>query len=123
MTAEAALDRLVDAITTGDADAVRALYHPDARIWHNFDQVEQTVDENLLTLAWMIEQLPERRYEQIVRWPIDGGTVQQHVLRGTTAGGVDVDMPACLFAWVDGDRITRIEEYVDTAQAAALRGT
>ncbi|MFV0523607.1 MAG: nuclear transport factor 2 family protein [Acidimicrobiales bacterium] len=120
MTAEAALDRLVNAITAGDPDAVRTIYHPDARIWHNFDQVEQTVEENLRTLTWMLERLPERRYEQIVRWPIDGGMVQQHVLRGTTSAGVAVDMPACLIAYVDGDRITRIEEYVDTGQAAAL---
>lgn len=123
MTAEESLDRLIGAIVAGDQDAVRAAYHPQARIWHNFDQVEQTVDENLATLAWFIRAMPERRYEDIVRHRIDGGLVQQHVVRGTSASGEPVELPACLIAYVDVDGlVTRIEEYVDSAQARVLSG-
>ena len=28
-------DRFMTAITSGDVDALRAIYAPDARIWHN----------------------------------------------------------------------------------------
>jgi ketosteroid isomerase-like protein len=121
MTPEDSLVRLIDAIVAGDPDAVRAAYHPDARIWHNFDQVEQTVDENIATLTWFIRAMPERRYEDVVRHTIDGGMVQKHVVRGTAANGAEVELPACLFVQVDDDGlITRIEEYVDSAQAAVL---
>ncbi|MDG2113409.1 MAG: nuclear transport factor 2 family protein [Actinomycetota bacterium] len=121
MTAAESLGRLIDAIVAGDPDAVRAAYHPDAKIWHNFDQIEQGVDENIATLQWFIRRMPDRRYEDVVRHPIEGGVVQQHVVRGTTQAGHDVEMPACLFAQVDGDGlITRIEEYVDSSQADVL---
>ncbi|MEZ5228210.1 MAG: nuclear transport factor 2 family protein [Acidimicrobiales bacterium] len=119
--AEAALDRLIQAIGAGDPDAARAAYHPDATIWHNYDQIDQSVDENLRTLSWLITSMPERRYEDVVRRSIEGGVVQQHVLRGANALGTPVEMPACLFAFVDDDGlITRIEEYVDTAQSQVL---
>ncbi len=36
--------RFIDAITIGDADAARSCYAPDADIWHNFDDITQTVD-------------------------------------------------------------------------------
>lgn len=121
MTAEDSFARLIDAIVAGDPDAVRAAYHPDARIWHNFDQVEQTVDENIATLTWFIGAMPERRYEDVVRHPIEGGLVQQHVVRGTAANGNEVELPACLFVQVDAEGlVTRIEEYLDRAQAAVL---
>ena len=32
------------AIERGDVDEVRQMYAPDARVWHNFDQLEQTVE-------------------------------------------------------------------------------
>lgn len=121
MTAEEAVAALIDAIVAGDTDGVRAAYHPDARIWHNFDQVDQTVDQNVATLSWFVGAMPERRYEDVRRHAIDGGVVQQHVVRGTAASGASVEIPASLFVWVNDDGlITRIEEYVDPAQAAPL---
>lgn len=36
--------RFVAAIQAGDAEAVRAFYASDAKIWHNIDHIEQTVD-------------------------------------------------------------------------------
>ena len=39
--------RFIDAITIGDADAARSCYAPDADIWHNFDDITQTVDDNI----------------------------------------------------------------------------
>ena len=35
------------------SDALRRVYAPDVVIWHNFDQVEQTLDENLKVMHWM----------------------------------------------------------------------
>ena len=58
-------DRLFAAIEAGDLDTVRALYAPDAVIWHNNDGTEQTVEQNLRVLRWMVDHLADRRYEEI----------------------------------------------------------
>jgi uncharacterized protein len=118
---DALADRLIAAIEAADIEAIRAIYAADARIWHNFDQHEQSVEENLVTLAWVVAHTKGRRYEEVRRLVLDDGYVQQHVLRATSRGGAPVEIPAMLrVTCVDG-RITRLEEYLDTAQAAALR--
>ena len=114
-------DSLVAAIEAGDTDALRQIYAPIAGIWHNFDQVTQTVDENLATLGWLIERLPERRYDIVRRERLADGFLQQHVLVGTTRRGDRLELPACLVVRVEAGRITRLEEYLDPAQAAVLR--
>jgi ketosteroid isomerase-like protein len=113
-------ERLFTALEAGDVEAVRALYAPEARVWHNFDGVEQTVEENLRTLAWFARNVPGRRYEEVRRQATATGFVQQHVLRGTAPGG-KLEMPACIVATVVDGKITRIDEYLDTAQSAVLR--
>lgn len=113
-------DQLVSAIEAADVDAIRACYTPDARIWHNFDDVEQTVDENLATLAWLVKRLPQRHYEIHRREPLPDGFFQQHVLTGTTSEGKNFALPACIVCRVVDGRITRLDEYLDTVGAAAL---
>jgi ketosteroid isomerase-like protein len=113
-------DALITAIEAGDADTVRSIYAEDARIWHNFDNVEQTVDENLATLAWLVEHLPERRYEIVRRERLPDGFLQQHVLRGTTTSGAELASPACIICRVAGGRITRLDEYLDMGGVSAL---
>ena len=73
--------RLFAAIESGDVDTVRDLFAEDARIWHNVDGIEQTRDENLRTLAWVVENLADRRYGDVTCQPTPTGFVQQHVLR------------------------------------------
>ena len=111
--------RFVDAIERADIDQIRVIYAPDARIWHNFDGKEQTVDENLKVLRWMARNLANRRYRIQRRVAIPGGFLQQHVLEGETAGG-PFAMPACIVVQVKDGRITCLEEYLDSAHAARL---
>lgn len=113
-------DRLFAAIEMGDVDAVAALYADGAVIWHNFDGVEQSRDENLVVLNWMTLNVEGLRYEDIQRHAIEGGFVQQHVLRGTTNSGAALNVPSCLIVRVHEGRITRIDEYLDTAHLLAL---
>jgi ketosteroid isomerase-like protein len=114
-------DRFMRAIETGDIQAVRACYAPDARIWHNNDGLEQTVDENARVLAWVARHLSGRRYEIKSRHIFDGGYVQQHVLHGTLRNGKPFSMPACLVVTVTNGRIARLDEYLDSAQTQPLR--
>lgn len=112
-------NRLVAAIAAGDVEGVRAIYAPDARIWHNFDQRDQAPDENLLTLVDLHRRASNLQYTEIRRFVAPGGFVQQHVLTGEAKGG-PLKMPAMIRFWVEGGRITRLEEYLDTRQAMVL---
>ena len=114
-------DRLMAAIARGDVAAASACYAPDARVWHNFDGQEQSVAENMLTLAWMDKRLSGRKYEIVSRHVFDGGFVQQHVLTGTLNNGAPFRMPACIVVQVRDGLIARLDEYLDTAQTQALR--
>jgi uncharacterized protein len=113
--------RLFEAIETADIDALRDIYAPDVAIWHNFDQAEQGRDDNLRLLGWLSSHVTELRYTEIRRVVIDDGFVQQHVLRGTAPNGTALEVPAMLRVFCKDGRVTRIEEYLDTAQVAALR--
>jgi len=117
----AVADAFFAAIEAGDTETLSRLYHPDARIWHNFDQAEQTVEENLKVLRFMVRTLEGRKYEDVRRIVLDDGFVQQHVLRGMTPRG-KLEMPAMVRAWITDRQVTRIEEYLDPAPAAILRG-
>jgi ketosteroid isomerase-like protein len=110
-----------EAVEAGDLDKIRTLYAPDVVVWHNFDKREQTLDENLRVLKWMVANVSERRYEDIRRVVLDDGFVQQHVLTGIAPSGIRLDVPAMMRVWVSGGCVTRIDEYLDTAQVSALR--
>ena len=120
MDAEGVAEALFAAIERGDVDAVAALYADEAVIWHNFDGIEQPRDQNLLVLAWMTRNVSNLHYEEVKRYEIDGGFVQQHVLRGITKSGDELRVPSCLVVQLHHGRITRIDEYLDTAQLSAL---
>ena len=113
-------ERFFAAIPKGDLETVRAIYAPDAVIWHNYDQLEQTAEQNLAVLAWVVKNVAELRYEDVRRFPTPNGFVQQHVLRGTAPDGAKLDVPACIACTVVDGRITRLDEYLDTAQIAPL---
>lgn len=115
-------DRFFAAIPKGDIETLRAIYAPDARIWHNHDQATQSVEQNLQVLAWVVKNIAELRYEEIRRHATPTGFVQQHVLRGRAPNGTTLEVPACIVCAVADGRITRLDEYLDSAQLEALRG-
>jgi ketosteroid isomerase-like protein len=123
-TAESHLDvarRFLDALNNDDEDAVRAIYHPEARIWHNFEEGHQSIDLNVKTLHWMHRKLDNLHYDLVRLEALPDGYLQQHVLRGTTAAGEAIALYACAICTVKDGRITALEEYLDPAQVAALQ--
>ena len=112
-------ERFFRAIEVGDVAAIRAIYAPDAVIWHNNDSREQTVDENMRVLGWVSRNLKNRHYRVTRRVAIPGGFLQQHVLEAETANG-PFAMPACIVVEIKDGRISRLDEYLDSAHAAAL---
>ena len=123
MTANAEHDiavRFFDAIERGDADAVAACYAEDVVIWHNTDGEAQGKAENLKVLSGLIRYYPERRYADRRLKAYPGGFVQQHVLRARRADGAERSLPACVICEVRDGRITRLDEYFDSAHQQAF---
>jgi ketosteroid isomerase-like protein len=117
-------DRMARAYEQNDADAIAACYDPAARIWHNIDGAEQTVQEQLDVTRWLHEQLKNVRYEVVSRHAFDGGYVQQYVMHGTlTNGGEAFRMPVCMNVTVSDGRIARLDEYLDSAHLKPLQTT
>jgi ketosteroid isomerase-like protein len=115
-------ERLFTAIPKGDLEAVRALYAPDAQIWHNHDGVVQDPAANLAVLGWVVKNIRGIRYEEIRRQATPTGFVQQHVMRGTAPSGKAFELAACIVCTVVDGRISRLDEYLDSAQLGALAG-
>ena len=113
--------RFFDAVENGDPDTLAAIYDPAVEIWHNTDRLTITREENLVVLRAFIERAPRRRYtdRRLVAFP--GGFVQQHLLIAEFANGKVLELPACIVCAVSGGRITRLDEYFDSAHVAEFR--
>ena len=110
-----------DAIEAGDISSVRDTYAGNSIIWHNFDGKESTREENLATLDGFIRAVPTRRYTQRKLDVFEGGFVQRHLLVGKLANGKEVSLAACVVCAVKDGRITRLDEYFDSAALANWR--
>ena len=114
-------DRFIAALNAGDAAKARTFYQPDATCWHNFDDVDQGLDDNMKLLEWMVRKVPDRHYRVVRRELIPGGWLQQHILEARLPNGREMKMFACCVITLRDGLIQRIEEYLDPAQAAVLR--
>ncbi len=116
------LDRIIAAAEAGVPDDLLDIYAPGAVIWHNTDNREQTVEENMRVLVSMDKYVSDRSYEDRRIHVFDGGVVQQHVLRGTNRkSGERVELKACVVVLVENGKITRLDEYLDSAEVGRLR--
>lgn len=113
--------RFFDAVEAGDIDTVYASYAPEAKIWHNTDGLEQSREDNAAVLRDFVRRIPSRTYADRRLKVFEGGFVHQHTLRGVRADGVSVSLTACIVCAVEGGRITRLDEYFDSAQVTAFR--
>jgi uncharacterized protein len=116
---EVLADAFFAALEEGSVQKVLACYAPDARIWHNFDQVTLTPAENVAGLEQLFGGFPKRRYVDVRRIAAPGGLVQQHVLQLERVDAVRIDWPGCIVFQMAGGRITSLEEYVDIASLSA----
>ena len=119
---QALAKRFFDAVEAGDIETVHGCYAPDARIWHNTDGAEQSRDDNARTLRGFARLISNRVYAERRLHVFDGGFVQQHEVHGVRQDGVAVRLTACIVCAVADGRITRLDEYFDSAQVAQFTG-
>jgi len=112
--------RFFSAAASGDVTTLRAMYAPDVVIWHAHDQAEQNIEQNLAVLGWIKGNVRDFRYEDVRCQATATGFVEQHTTCGRGPSGAEFRIPACIVVRVADGRITRLDEYLDSAQIAAL---
>lgn len=104
-----------------DVPGARSCLHPDARIWHNYDGVTQTVDENMATLAYLLEKSTGLKYDIHRLEEIKGGYLQLHTLNLMAKSGDVLSTEALALISVKDGKIIRIDEWLDPSPFAVLR--
>ncbi len=114
--------RFFDAIEAGDIATMQASFTPDAPIWHNTDELEVTPAQTATTLTGLVARIKERSYAERRLHVFPGGFVQQHALTGKRVhDDVPVRLPCAIVCAVKDGRITRLDEYFDSAHVAQVR--
>ena len=114
--------RFFDAIEAGDIETMRTTFAPDAEIWHNTDEAVGTRDQTAATLTAMVARIKDRLYADRRLTVFPGGFVQQHVLKGRRVhDDGEVRLPCAIICKVEGGKITRLDEYFDSAHVAEFR--
>ena len=119
-TAIEVAQQLFENIEAKRVEGVSALYADDILVWHNFSNKTQTKTENLQTLDGLTRNVAQIRYDVTERVLLGDRVMQRHLLRCRISTGEEFVIPACIFVTVRDGKITRIDEYLDTAQSNAL---
>ncbi len=114
--------RFFNAIEAGDIETMRETFTADAKIWHNTDELIVTRDQTAQTLTGMASRIKNREYADRQLTVFPGGFVQQHVLKGVRVhDDVPVRLPCAIICKVENGKITRLDEYFDSAHVAEFR--
>jgi ketosteroid isomerase-like protein len=118
----AVASRFFDAIEAGDINTMYDTMAPACEVWHNYDEIIVDREFTKRLLGGMVQRIANVKYShrRIVVYP--GGFCQQHILLGTRKDdGQAVRLPAALICKVENDKISRIDDYLDSAQSAEFR--
>jgi ketosteroid isomerase-like protein len=112
--------RFFDAVEAADVDALLGLYANGAEMWTNV--TGRVTDARALArfLPAMKRRMPDRRYVDRRVIATATGFVHTHRITGTRADGARVALLACAIVTVEGGKIARVEEYLDSRQLAAV---
>jgi uncharacterized protein len=113
-------DGFFAAIEDGDAETLAALLADDVQVHANFLDAPNDRGTTLAVLGWLHRNVRGLRYEVVRRHELANGYVQEHVLHGIAPDGTALRAPACMIVTVREGRITRIDEYLDSAHVRAL---
>jgi ketosteroid isomerase-like protein len=113
-------DRFVAAVRAADPSAYKSLCAPESRHWVNIGSVEHSLDDRVALLARERALLAEFDMVDVRVHGTESGFVVQATARGALHSGDEIEMALCAVVTCDGNQITRVEEYVDSAAAAPL---
>ncbi len=105
----------------GDFVAWRALFTPDAVMWHNTDLTDKKIDDVVEALIPIRRKATSWKYTVVERVDVENGFLQRFVL-DAESGGKKVKLAACLSCKTRDGLISRLDEYFDSATFAELAG-
>ena len=110
-----AVDLVFDNLAIGDVAAAVDLLSADAHVWHCFDRIAH--DRAACAREWgaFVDGFPERRFTDVRSRESADGYVRQHVMTVRTASGARLSWHVCVVVVMEGDRIKRLDEYLDRA--------
>ena len=111
-------DEFYRALTSGDTAACAQMFAVGAVVWHNYDLVEQSPAEALAPVAAMSALLP--RFEVVERLMLSDGWLQQHRFHFAFPDGDELVLAAIQRTRLRDGLISRVDEYMDTAQLGAI---
>lgn len=106
-------EQFVAAIDAEDTDTMRTLYAADAKIWHDFDRIEQDPETNIQSLIALRKAIPSIRWVTTRIEPLPQGFLLTYELTMTLKER-ELKLPACVIGTVADGLITRIEEWINT---------
>src|SRR3954471_20167337 len=113
----AVAEKFVATIGKGPTTALMA---PDGVIWHNFDDVEMTVDEVAARQAERAQGGEQPlRMDEVRISAMPGLALLRYVFLFGTAR--EIRVPGCMILTVENGLITRLEEYIDGGAIAEAR--
>lgn len=111
-----------DAIEQGDIETMKNSFTPDAEIWHNTDELIVSPEFTAKILAGMVERIINIKYHDRRLIVFPGGFVQQHCLEGNRIhDGEKVRLPCAIICKVESGKITRLDEYFDSAHQQTFK--
>jgi ketosteroid isomerase-like protein len=110
-----ALDLVFDNLAAGDVTAALEWLSPDAHIWHCFDRIAHDREGAAREWETFVASFPERDFTDVRCQPTSTGFVRQHVMTVLNASGQKHSWEVCVIVVMAGDRIRRLDEYIDRA--------
>jgi hypothetical protein len=116
--AATALDAMLE---SGSPDEVLELLAPDAVLWHNDDKGEVPAAVGVGGVGGLHALLSDIRVEVVQHEALKSGFLHRFAIHGVVrSSGAPLLVHNCVVVSKDGDKIGRIDEYVDPTFRAQL---
>ena len=116
--AKSVAGKIARLVADRDLDGLRAVYTPDACIWHSSDDKEKTVEESLEFLAAQLSLTTKLWFEDQRVTPTPSGYVDQHYVCAVLTTGDEVRIPIVFVVTLEGERLKRLDDYATFAPLA-----
>jgi ketosteroid isomerase-like protein len=107
---------IFDAAEAGDIQKFLSCFTSDAVIWHNYDQIDQPVAAAVAQLGEVMKMVKSIKYADRRYVALPDGAVLQHTSVAELPNGHTMSVYHMLRLYIDGDKVRRVEEYIDSRQ-------
>jgi ketosteroid isomerase-like protein len=115
MSTRSLVERYLDAVNTHDWATLEAVFHPDVTIQHGMTLSTSGRDKAIRLLTAVVAQFAEHE-DRPTRFIVEGDSAAVEItFVGTLPDGTEITFPAADVIDTDGERITRVVSWYDTA--------